>query len=117
MSGQMTIFDWMPDVQPAIIEGDINAMTEKELADVIGEAMNLTFTPAEFGGYECRIKGVGVLTLEFSNYSLDDCHDRFIAVGFDAQGKSWGGGGPADTLQQAVNYLRHKLELMKKERG
>lgn len=102
MNGQMTIWDFME--RKALCE-----MTEEEMVEEVGRQTGLTFKPNPRLGspttYEAK-KGKLKLAIQLDHYYGTDT--RFIGVDWFL-GTS-GGGAPADTIEEAVKWLRRRME-------
>lgn len=105
MIGQISLFEILGTDD---LDVDINEITEEDMAGMIGRALGLTFTRNEFGDYSAKIKSL-TLSVSFSNYMIDD-NRRFIAVHWHNKKTTAGGGGPRDSVREAVSWFRQKIE-------
>lgn len=111
MDGQMSIFDILPIGNTEAI--CIDATPEDEMVKLIGYALGIVF---KYNGHLEQYEHVQrklKLTVQYSNYDLEDNHDRFISCGWDNSKTHSGGGRPCDSMEEAVKYLR---TVMKNER-
>lgn len=106
LPGQMSIFDFID--QPAQ-EIPLDELQEPEMVRMVSEATGLNFQRRELSGYggwyEAKLGKVRY-TLELSNYSIDD-YRRCILVGWDE--KTAGGGGPRDSLTEAIEWIKARM--------
>lgn len=101
----MTIFDYMGEAEEKAA-ADIADMTDEEIISEIERLMSLTFNyNSHLEQYKSRHKGLK-LSMSTSTYWGSD--QRIILVGWDK--KNEGGGMPAESVDEAVNYFRHALE-------
>jgi hypothetical protein len=98
----MTIWDFLE--RKALCE-----MTEEEMVEEIEKQTGLTFKPNPRLGepitYEAK-KGKLKLSIELDHYYGTDT--RFIGVGGSLGTSGWG--APADTIEEAVEWLRRRME-------
>lgn len=106
LPGQMSIFDFIDN---PVQEIPLDELTEPEMVRMVSEATGLDFQRKEIGtdhyvfyDYEAKVGKVRY-TLQLSNYSIED-HRRCILVGWDE--KTAGGGGPRDSVTEAVNWFK-----------
>lgn len=106
MTGQMTIFDFLPPDYP-----DINEVDEQEAARIVGEHLGITFTYNKmFEQWEYR-RGRIRLSLEYDHFDLDDNHDLFFGAGYAISGGTHeGGGSPCSSIESVVEYLKAALK-------
>jgi hypothetical protein len=100
MERQITIADYLG-------EKELSAMSEEEMVNEVGERLGLSFQPHELGDYRAKYKGL-VLTLELNTYYGSD--QVIILYGFDNKKNKSGGGGPAESIDEAVERLRLIME-------
>lgn len=101
---QMTIFDFLPQ------EYDIEKMTIKEIAEVIGERLGISFQKSKFDGleYEPYEAKVGKVTLEIEK-------NRFSVppyiwyVGCGVSYNKGGAAAPIETIDGAVKWFKREL--------
>ena len=105
MIGQISLFEIIGTDD---LDVDLNEITEEDMANMVGRALGLTFTRDEFSGYSAKIKNL-TLWVGFSNYTIED-HRRFIAVHRHNKKTTAGGGGPCDSVREAVSWFRQKIE-------
>lgn len=107
---QMTIFDFLPQ------EYDVEKMTVKEIAEVVGERLGISFQKSKLDGleYESYEAKVGKATLEIDK-------SRFVVPPYTwhigcrySYGKG-GSGAPIETIDGAVKWF--KRELSKEHSG
>ena len=109
---QMTIFDILaPDECK-----DWRDMSLKEIASYISEQTGLNFIPdtrfhGDFHEYIAYKTNRLFFTIGLSKYNtLDDRNGQpFISVGYEDKKDCSGGGGPCDTLEEAINYFNSRL--------
>ena len=100
--GQMTIFDFLKPEEPSL-EG----MTGAEAARLIGDRLGLVFSECNSGEWLARYKKMRI-TVDMDRYDTNDSRDgkAFIGVGL-CEGLC-GGGIPADSISEAVGWLKKK---------
>lgn len=109
MNEQLSIFDFM---KPP--ERNLDDLTEKEMVEIVGDAIGVQFKLRDtFWGYQAKV-GKGILSCEFSNYTLDDNHNRFISC--DCQMKHKGFNSPCDSIDGAVNFFRKAIQRIKEDK-
>lgn len=96
MERQITIADYLG-------EKELSAMSEKEMVNKVGERLGLSFQPHELGDYRAKYKRL-VLTLELSTYYGSD--QVIILYGYDNKKELSRGGGPAESIDEAVECLQ-----------
>lgn len=96
MDRQITIDDYLG-------EKELSAMSEEEMVKEVGERLGLSFQPHELGDYRAKYKRL-VLTLELSTYYGSD--QVIILYGYDNKKELRGGGGPAESIDEAVEQLQ-----------
>lgn len=110
LPGQMSIFDFID--QP-VQEIPLDELPEPEMVRMVSEATGLNFQRRELSGYggwyEAKL-GKVKHTVHYSNYSIDD-HRRFISVGWDVG--TAGGGGPTDSLTDAIEWFKARMRAHK----
>ena len=85
--------------------------SEAEMVEMISKRVGLKFEYVdELWGWVAKTKYCR-FTLHYSNYKLDDKHDRFISCGYDYhKGKSLGGSGsPCDSIDEAVRFFKRGI--------
>lgn len=100
MIGQINMFEILGTDD---LDTDINQLTVEDMAGIVGRALGLTF--ARDGEEFVAKSGKLTLTVGFSNYMIND-HRRFISVSWDNKKNHSGGGGPCDSLREAVERFR-----------
>lgn len=107
MTGQMTIWDFLP---PENLED----ISEEEMVQRVGEAVGVVFTWNDFlKEYQAKIKGY-TLSVEYDRYIVDDETGkgrRFIGVGF--MKKNEGAAGPCDSIDEAIKWFKKRKEGLK----
>lgn len=96
MDRQITIDDYLG-------EKELSAMSEEEMVNEVGKRLGLSFQPHELGDYRAKYKRL-VLTLELSTYYGSD--QVIILYGYDNKKELSGGGGPAESIDEAVEHLQ-----------
>lgn len=103
MDGQMTIWDYLN-------RRAFDEMTEDEVVTEVSRRTGLKFKPDMIldSGDTLFVAKVGKrkYDLHFSTYY--DTDTRFIGVGWGCSTE--GGGAPADSIDQAVDYLLKRME-------
>ena len=101
---QMTIFDFLPQ------EYNVEKMTTKEIAEVIGSRLGINFQKCKIDGLDCEIyeAKVGKLTLEIdkNQFSVPP-YTWYVGCGVSC-GK-YGSGAPIETIEGAVKWFRKEL--------
>lgn len=108
---QLTIFDVIePEYQ------DWHDMSLKEIASYIGNKAGLNFIPdtrfhGEFNEYIAYYTSKVFFTVGIGNYdTLDERNGKpFISVEYEDKATHSGGGAPCDSLDEAINYFRSKI--------
>ena len=127
IDGQLSIFDWMKDFDPAKEAKqaagipELEKINEEEAARIIGARIGVNFVyDPSFGEYKAKV-GKITLNMNYDNYD-ESVHDgrRMISVGYS--GKHFGGGSPTDSIDEAVECLKSYIEsaagrLRKRRRG
>ena len=117
MKGQMSIFDFLPQQTE---HPDFHNMTEVEMVDYVGKVIGVNFTYDDFfEQYRATIKGVKkkvVLDIDYDHYANSWMHDRadgklFISVGYNYS--HGGGGGPCDSIKEAIDYFNTTIKRIK----
>ena len=113
---QMTIFDILETDEPI----DWRDMSLKQIASYISERTGLNFIPdtrfhGDFHEYIAYKTNRLFFTIGLSKYNtLDDRNGQpFISVGYEDKKDRSGGGGPCDTLEEAIKYFGR---LLRKEK-
>lgn len=104
---QMTIFDMLRDEQPPL-----ESMTEQEAVERVGKALGLTFKYNDFlEQWECRV-GRMILDVSYSHYDMIGELDGklFIGVGYTDRKTKEGCGAPRDSLEEAIEWFRRRME-------
>lgn len=108
MIDQITIFDMLLKDD---LEKDINDLTEREMADIIGKTIGVEFKYDEYQKQYVAQIGRLTFTVHYSNYKIDDFR-RFISSGWN-----WkmieGAGIPADSMKEAVDFFNSAKERFK----
>lgn len=105
MEGQISIFDWMPELLPKY--PPITDITEEEAVQIVGDAIGVRFIwDSKFREYFGKV-GKLKLTVRYGHYQLDDNHDLFISIGWNC-GTS-GGGAPMGSIEEAIDYFRRTI--------
>ena len=114
MTGQMSIFDYM---QPEKIA--LEDLPEEDMIHMLENATGINFKKVVFTSryypdvYEYEYKrGQLRIAVKYENYDLEDNHDRFIDVMCSLKFHSMGFGGPCDTIDEAVKYIRKGLDTL-----
>lgn len=113
MDRQITIDDYLG-------EKKLSSMSEEKMVNEVGERLGLSFQPHELGDYRAKYKRL-VLTLELSTYYGSD--QVIILYGYDNKKELSGGGGPAESIDEAVECLQRiitreaEYEQRKRELG
>lgn len=103
---QMTIFDMIRDEYP-----QLELMTEQEAVGHVGKALGLTFRHNDFlDQWECKV-GSKTLDVSYSHYNMiGDMNGKlFISVGCEDRKTKEGAGAPRDTLEEAIEWLRRRI--------
>ena len=104
MERQITIADYLG-------ETELSRMSEAEMVSEVGNRLDLPFSRKEWDynthEYRAKYKGL-VLTLELSTYYGSD--HPIILYGWDNPKNKSGGGGPAESVDEAVERLRLIME-------
>lgn len=108
---QMTIFDIIaPDKRK-----DWRDMSLKEIASYISEQTGLNFIPdtrfhGDFHEYIAYKTNRLFFTIGLSKYNTLDARNGqpFISVGFEDKKDHSGGGGPCDSLDEAIDYFNKR---------
>lgn len=100
MERQITIADYLG-------EKELSAMSEEEMVNEVGERLGLPFSRKEWDynthEYRAKYKGL-VLTLGLSHYTGTD--QVIIVYNYDNKKDHSGGGGPAESIDEAVEQLQ-----------
>lgn len=98
---------------------DLENMDELDMVSRISEELEKVFAKVVhiYGNkktveYKCKVPGGLVLTIDgFSRYDTEDEFDgkRMILVGYDDKKNHSGGGGPCDSIDEAVEYFQNIL--------
>ena len=103
MERQITIDDYLG-------EKELSGMTEEEMVKAVGDRLGMTFEVKRYESgrfisieYQAKYKRL-VLTLSLSTYSGSDQH--IILYGWDNKKDKSGGGGPAESIDEAVHALQ-----------
>lgn len=110
LPGQISLFDWMPQLLNPTAYPDINTIPEAEAVRIVGEQIGVAFAYVD---KFCRWQGKAgkmLLYMQYDNYNLPG-HARFLGVGYDC--RTSGGGSPCDNIQEAVDYFKCKLGAKK----
>ena len=110
MTGQMTIWDFLPSTE------SLESIPEADMVKRIGDAIGVSFQPDRLGGYAAKI-GKNILYCEYDRYSINDddengTGDLFIGVEFngrDKYGRKFGAAAPRDSIQEAIEWFREKM--------
>lgn len=111
-TGQMTIFDYF---------SELDSIPEEEMARQVGEAVGMVFKRVKAdwfensenrGWYEARKSKHEKYELHYSTYI--GSNKRFIGAGW--QYKTSGGGGPCDTIQEAIDYIKRGMVKAQQEK-
>jgi len=111
-SGQMTIFDYF---------SELDSIPEEEMARQVGEAVGMVFkrVVAEWfeesegrGWFETRKSKNEKYDLYYSTYL--GTNKRFIGAGW--QYKTSAGGGPCDTIQEAIDFIKRGMVKAQQEK-
>lgn len=107
--GQLTIFDFL---RP---RSEIEALSIEEIASIVGKSIGLTFRQNDFWVMESRKNGM-MFEISKDTYDTFDQRDgtAFLAVGW--RGKHEGGGAPADSIEEAIEYFRGRLCKRREEK-
>ena len=118
MSYQMTIFDIMSNEAP-----EWTNMSLKQIASYISEQTGLNFIPdtryhGEFNEYIAYHTSKLFFTLGLDNYETGDERDGkpFIAVGYENKKHLEGGGAPCDSLEEAIDYFKFRLDILRRKK-
>ena len=103
MDRQISIYDFLG-------EQELSQMTEAEMVKVVGDRLGMDFTEKRYESgkyisteYQAKYKGI-ILTLSLSTYSFSD--QPIILYGYDNKKEKSGGGGPAESITEAVEALK-----------
>ena len=108
---QLTIFDWMPEEPP-----DINDIPEAEAVRMVGDRLGLKFEyDSFFKDYRAKI-GKIVLRLSYGHF-FPEINNGALYLGADYKYGTSGGGSPCHGINDAVNYLKNRIEWCRKEAG
>ena len=86
----------------------IAKITEAEAVRIVGDAIGVKFAWSEFFNVWIAQKGKLRLNLKYGNFNLPDNHDLFLSTGYDC--KMGGGGVPCKSIEEAIKYLKTKME-------
>lgn len=110
MSYQITVFDLLDTPE-------WTNMTLKQIAAYISSQTGLNFIPdtrwhGKYNEYIAYHTSKLFFTLGLDNYdTFDERNGKpFISAGYESKKDNSGGGSPCDTLEEAIEYFRHKLE-------
>lgn len=113
MVGQISIYEWLKPNQE-----DLNTLPEEDMIQQIANATGLEFHRIDFENvyadysheYEARKHKVRY-TANYDNYMIGD-HARFIAVGCNAfpAGYKEGSGAPCDSIDEAITWIKKRME-------
>ena len=108
---QMTIFDILEPDKPI----DWREMSLKQIASYISDRTGLNFIPdtrfrGEFNEYIAYKTSHLFFTVGLSKYSTLDARNgqSFISVGYEDKRGHSGGGGPCDSLDEAIDYFNKR---------
>ena len=117
-TGQMTIFDFLP--QP---EDDLETLPETTMVRLISEATGLKFKPVDYKSkyyipntqeYVAKISKHEEYTIQYDNYLGINDNRRFIGTGYSY--KTSGGSAPCDSVQEAINWFKKVFVTVAKEK-
>ena len=109
MEGQMSIFEFLPQT------ADFTTMPESEVMDIIGLRIGVRLVyDAKWEEYSAKIGKLSI-TARISTYkcthpgseTMIAGHNKFISCGWGTTTE--GGGGPRDSIDEAVEYLQAAL--------
>lgn len=113
MSYQMTIFDILNETKPEWTD-----MSLKQIAAYISEQTGLNFIPdtryhRAFNEYIAYYTSKLFFTLGLDRYGTNDERNNkpFISVGYDNKKDHSGGGAPCDSLEEAINYFKFRIDI------
>ena len=112
---QLTIFDIIEEKGKAAPNfPDFQLLELSEIARILSDAVGVTFRADRFGRYEAK-HGKIVFDLGLSTYLVDDKFgQKFISIGYLDKSDHSGGGRPADSIAEAVNYY---VGVLRKKEG
>lgn len=92
-------------------EKELSEMSETEMVSLVGKQLGLVFDRRNYDyntyEYEAKYKGI-VLKIELSTYSFSD--QPIILYGYDNKKDKSGGGGPAESITEAVKHIKRIME-------
>lgn len=114
MTGQMTIFDFL---KPQ--EVDLEILPEEDMVHMLEDAAGISFKKIvytnrfyhDFHEYEYK-HGQLRITVKYENYCMEERHDRFIDVMYTLKNNSEGAGGPCDTIDEALFFIKRGLKRL-----
>lgn len=114
IDGQLSIFDWMEDFDPAKEATPaagypaLDDIPEEKAIKIIGDRIGVNFTwNSSFERYEAK---VGKITLDacYDHY-LPEINDGRLMLSIGYNGKHFGGGTTSDSIEEAIDYFeKHK---------
>ena len=110
---QINLFDWLDSIKTPEYPR-LDQIDEAEAVRIIGDKLHVVF---KYNGFLEEWEGKAgdiKLTLHYDHYDMTDCADLFLSVGYD-RGRHGGGGIPADSIGEAIEYLRRKSRTEKEE--
>ena len=110
IDGQLSIFDWMEDFDPAKEAKQaagypaLDDIPEEKAIKIIGNRIGVNFTwNSFFERYEAK---VGKITLDacYDHY-LPEINDGRLMLSIGYNGKNFGGGTASDSIEEAIDYF------------
>ena len=103
---QLTIFDIIEENGTDAQEfPDFQLLDLSEIARILSDAVGVTFRADKYGRFEAK-HGKIVFDLGLSTYLVEDkLGEKFISIGYLDKSDHSGGGRPADSIAEAVNYF------------
>lgn len=115
IDGQLSIFDWMEDFDPAKEAKqaaglpEIGKITEEEAARIISAMIGVKFVYNPLlEEYQAKV-GKITLDMHYDHYD-ESVNDGKLMICVGCTGKRFGSGSPADSIDEAVEYLKSYIE-------
>lgn len=116
MNGQMTIFEFLPQ------EADFATMPEARVMEIISQRIGVNLVYDNHLEEYAAMVGKVKISAEISTYSCTHegsetliAGHKFISVGWSMSTE--GGGGPKDSIDDAVSYLQSIISQHGRKRG
>lgn len=109
MDGQITLGEYLE-------ENPLEMMSLEEVAQIIGEALGLSFRWNDnLEHYEAKIPGGIKASISFERWETGDEKDGHRMIGCGVDMKLGGCGCGEDTIEDAIRFLKRSIEHLQEE--